>query len=76
MKILAEETIVRYHVEFDAEETGLLKAIGFLPPYALTPARLWSTKAEIEETETMLAKAREKLATARALMAKRKEGLS
>ena len=76
MKILAEETIVRYHVEFDAEETGLLKIIGFLPPYASTPARPWSTKVEIEATATMLAEARVKLATARALLAKRKEGLS
>ena len=65
MKILAEETIVRYHVEFDEEETGLLKAIGLLPPYASTPARLWSTKVEIEETATLLAKA---------LLAKRKKG--
>ena len=76
MKILAEETIVRYHVEFDVEETALLKAIGFLPPYASTPARLWSTKAEIAETETLLAEARTKLATARALLAARKDGRS
>ena len=59
MKILAEETVVRYHVEFDEEETLLLKGIGFLPPYAELRARLWSTAAEVEETRAMLMKAKE-----------------
>ena len=59
MKILAEESVRRYHVEFDEEETVLLKRIGFLPPYAEPRARLWSTYAELEETKTMLKKAKE-----------------
>lgn len=59
MKILAEETVVRYHIEFDEEDTDLLKAIGFLPPYAEARARLWSTKAEIDETEAMIAEAKD-----------------
>jgi hypothetical protein len=57
MKILAEETVVRYHVEFDEKETLLLKAIGFLPPYAEPRARLWSTQTEIDETNKMLVQA-------------------
>ena len=60
MKIIGEETVIRYHVEYDAEETRLLKAIGFLPPYATVPARLWSTQAEIDSTATMIAEARQK----------------
>ena len=59
MIVLAEESVRRYHVEFDEEETLLLKAIGFLPPYAELRARLWSTFAEIEATKEMLAKAKE-----------------
>lgn len=59
MKILAEETVVRYHVEFDEEETILLKSVGFLPPYAEPRARLWSTKVEIEETNRVLAQAKD-----------------
>lgn len=59
MKILEEEIVVRYHVEYDEEETVLLKSIGFLPPYAEPRARLWSTKAEVEETNKMIAKAKE-----------------
>lgn len=59
MKILDEETVVRYHVEYDEEETIILKTIGFLPPYAEPRARLWSTKAEIDSTDAMLAKVRE-----------------
>ena len=58
MKILAEETVVRYHVEYDEQETLLLKRIGFLPPYAEPRARLWSTQAEIDDTRGMLAKAK------------------
>ena len=58
MKILAEETVVRYHVEYDEQETLLLKRIGFLPSYAEPRARLWSTKAEIDDTRGMLAKAK------------------
>ena len=61
MKILSEETVIRYHVEFDEAETVLLKRIGFLPPYAEPRARLWSTAAELEETKAMLAKAKEGL---------------
>ncbi len=49
MKILAEETVVRYHVEFDGDETRILKRLGFLPPYAAPPARLWSTQAELDD---------------------------
>ena len=56
MKILAEETVIRCHVEFDEEETALLKRIGFLPPYAEPRARLWSTVAELEVTKEALAK--------------------
>ena len=61
MKILAEETVVRYHIEYDEQETLLLKRIGFLPPYAEQRARLWSTYAELEETKVMLKKAKEGL---------------
>lgn len=59
MKILDEEIVVRYHVEYDEEETILLKAIGFLPPYAEPRARLWSTKAEVDETKKMIEKTKE-----------------
>jgi len=58
MKILAEESVIRYHIEFDEEETALLKGIGFLPPYAEARARLWSTAAELEETKVMMARAK------------------
>ena len=58
MKILAEETVVRFHVEFDEEETLALKSIGFLPPYAESRARLWSTQAELDETQVALTQAR------------------
>ena len=58
MKILDEETVVRYHVEYDEEETVMLKLIGWLPPYAEPRARLWSTQTEIDETEKLLAKAK------------------
>jgi hypothetical protein len=54
VKILAEETVVRFHVEYDEEETLLLKAIGFLPPYAEARARLWSTQAEIDSTAQLI----------------------
>ena len=60
MKILAEETVTRYHVEYDEEESNLLKAVGFLPPYATVPARLWSTQEEINATDAMIAEARQK----------------
>ena len=60
MKIIGEEAVIRYHVEYDEEESALLKAIGFLPPYAVVPARLWSTKAEIDSTATMLVEAKQK----------------
>jgi hypothetical protein len=59
MKILAEETVVRYHVEFDEEETVILKLIGFLPPYAEPRARLWSTQAEIDDTNKLIANAKD-----------------
>lgn len=61
MKILAEETVVRYHVEFDEEETVALQRIGFLPPYAEPRARLWSTAVELEETKVALARVKEGL---------------
>ena len=61
MKILAEETVIRYHVEFDEEETALLKRIGFLPPYAAPRARLWWTSAEIEEGKAVLAQAKDRM---------------
>lgn len=54
MRVLAEETVVRYHVEYDEAETLVLKRIGFLPPYAEPRARLWSTQAEIDSTTEML----------------------
>ncbi len=54
MKILEEEVVTRFHVEFDEEETILLKLVGFLPPHAEIRARLWSTKAEITEMKAML----------------------
>jgi hypothetical protein len=60
VKILDEETVVRYHVEYDEAETLVLKSIGLLPPYAEPRARLWSTKAEIEDSEILMAKARKK----------------
>jgi hypothetical protein len=60
MKIIDQETVVRYHVEFDEAETLILKQIGFLPPYAEPRARLWSTQAEIDETNTMIAAARKR----------------
>lgn len=59
MKILDEETVVRYHVEYDEEETVLLKLIGWLPPYAEARARLWSTQTEIDETSKLLTQAKE-----------------
>lgn len=61
MRILTEEVIVRYYVEFDEDETLLLKRGGFLPTYAEPRARLWSTRAELEETKAALAKARQGL---------------
>lgn len=61
MRILAEETVVRYHVEFDEAETLLLKRVGFLPPYAEPRARLWSTESELEDTKATLARARQEL---------------
>ena len=59
MKIIDQETVVRYHVEFDEEETLILKSIGFLPPYAEPRARLWSTQAEIDDTNELIARAKE-----------------
>ncbi len=55
MKVLAEETIVRCHIEFDEKETILLKSVGFLPPYVDPRARLWLTTAEIERCSALLA---------------------
>ena len=60
MKILAEETVTRYHVEYDEEESNLLKAIGFLGPRAMVPTRLWSTQAEIDSTNALIAAARQR----------------
>jgi hypothetical protein len=59
VKIIDQETVVRYHVEFDEEETLILKSIGFLPPYAEPRARLWSTQAEIDDTNELIARAKE-----------------
>jgi hypothetical protein len=59
MKILDERIVVQCHVEYDEEETVLLKSIGFLPPYAEPRARLWATPAELEETRLMIEKAKE-----------------
>ena len=59
MKILAEQILVRVLVEYDEHETLVLKAIGWLPPYVQPCARMWSTKAEIEETAKRLAKKKE-----------------
>lgn len=61
MKIVAEETVTRFHVEFDEEETLLLKLVGFLPPDAEPRARSWSTHAEIFDIAGMLTKAKEHL---------------
>ena len=63
MKILTKEETVKYHVEFDEEETALFKSIGFLPPglappYAEPRARLWLTTAEMDETLAILTKAK------------------
>lgn len=58
MKILEQETVIRYHVEYDEDETLILKLIGFLPGYAQPRARLWSTQAEIDATNAMLFEAR------------------
>jgi hypothetical protein len=60
VKILAEETVTRYHVEFDEEETRILKLVGFLPPYAWPRAQLWSTQAEVDETKLVLTRAKER----------------
>lgn len=54
MKIIGEEIIVRYHVEYDEQETLALKDIGLLPPHAEPRARLWSTKAEIDAVKPLL----------------------
>jgi hypothetical protein len=54
VKILDEEVVTRCHVEFDEEETILLKLVGFLPPHAEPRARLWPTSAEITQTEVLL----------------------
>lgn len=55
MKILEEELVVRYRVEYDEQETVLLKRLGFLPLHAEPRARLWSTHAEVEATNKLLA---------------------
>jgi len=54
VKILAEETIVRYHLEFDERETSILKSVGLLPPYAEPRARLWSTQDEIDAFKQLI----------------------
>jgi hypothetical protein len=59
VKILAEETVTRYHVEFDEEETLILKSVGFLPPYAEPRARLWSTQEDIDKTMMGLTQAKQ-----------------
>ena len=59
MKILAERTVAQYHVEFDEEETLLLKSVGFLPPYAEPRARLWSTQEDIDKTVMVLTQAKQ-----------------
>lgn len=59
MTILAEKTVVQYHVEFDEEETALLKSVGFLPPYAEPRARLWSTQEDIDRTMMVLTHAKQ-----------------
>jgi hypothetical protein len=59
VKIIGEETVVRYHVEYDEEETILLKIIGFLSPHAEPRARLWVTAAEIKDTEKLITTTKE-----------------
>jgi hypothetical protein len=58
MKILEQELVVRFHCEYDKEETKLLKSIGFLPPTATPRARLWNTQDEITATEELLERIR------------------
>lgn len=58
MKILDQEIVARFHVEYDEEETMILKVLGLLPPYAETPARLWSTQTEIDNADILIASAR------------------
>lgn len=61
MKIIAEETVVRYHVELDEIETNLFKKTGFLPPHAGPRARLWWTAREMDVAKEMIELAEEKL---------------
>jgi hypothetical protein len=60
MKIIAKEEAIRYHVEFDEEETALFKSVGFLPPHAEPRARLWLTEADMDKTLAMLTQAKKK----------------
>lgn len=54
MKILEQEIVSRFHVEYDEAETAILKQIGFLPAYAEPRARLWSTQAELDVTQEII----------------------
>ena len=57
MKVIAEETVTRYHVELPEAETLLLKTLGWsAPPEAEPRARMWATEAEVAEAVKILAK--------------------
>lgn len=48
MKVLANDLVRRYHLQFDAYEASLLRSIKFLPPRETPePADLWCTLDEI-----------------------------
>jgi len=61
VKILAEESVVRYLVEYDEEETLILKSLGLLLLYTEPCARLWFTKAEKDQADALIAKVREEI---------------
>jgi len=46
MKFLEKDTVVRYLVEFDDQETATLQERDLLPEYVTVPARLYLTFAE------------------------------
>lgn len=56
MKVIGEEQITRYHVEFTEAEARYLRSIGFLPPRVThgQPALLWATHEELEQVRGLL----------------------
>jgi len=61
VKIIDQEMVIRYHVEYDEEETLILKSLGLLLLYTEPRARLWFTKAEKDQADALIAKVREEI---------------